>query len=210
MIRSNYDPEAKMRRELEKEIREKKLRRAEVMIERSGLKELIAENTFDSFVDEEPWQKRMKRIALEYASDPTGWIIFCGQSGSGKTHLCTAIAGEMMRKNGVPVAYMLWRQHYMKASRYEEEDFRDELRRCDCLYIDDLFKGLMTDAQVALAFDLLDARYRSNKPTIISTELSMEDIGKVDEAIYGRIKHRARGRIVDIKKDGARNQRLHA
>ena len=39
-------------------------------------------------------------------ADPKGWFVTTGRSGAGKTHLCTAICGELLHR-GLPVRYML-------------------------------------------------------------------------------------------------------
>ena len=69
-----------------------KIRRCIWEMEKSGLKNIIREKTFDSYAATEPWQKTIKAGAVAYAEHPEGWLLFCGQPGSGKTHLCTAIA----------------------------------------------------------------------------------------------------------------------
>ena len=54
----------------------------------------------------------------------------------------------------------------------------------------------MTDADINLAFEILNARY--NDPmlrTVISSELPVEKILAIDEAVGGRIVERARGFI---------------
>lgn len=199
---------AKTMKALEDELREKRMKRTEAMIEASGLSTAIKNMTFESFKADEEWKARMKSMAEEYARNPSGWIVFCGQSGAGKTHLCTAIAGRLMKERLIPVTYMLWRQDYFRATGFDSEEYRNTLRKCECLYIDDLFKGAAPEKQLGLAFDILDARYREKKLTIISTELSMNEIGEVDEALWGRMKQMAKGHIVGIKKERGRNQRI--
>lgn len=179
--------------------------RAERAIKESGLSDAIDKMTFNSFITDTPWRERMKADAERYAEDPTGWIIFTGQSGSGKTHLCTAIAGKLMKEKSIPVTYMLWTQEYMKAARFTETEYRKKLRECECLYIDDLFKPSINETQLWIAFEILDARYRENKLTIISTERTMSEIAYHDEALFGRIKQRSV--IVGIKKEKGRNFR---
>jgi chromosomal replication initiation ATPase DnaA len=56
-------------------------------MKRSGLKNIIKDYTFDKFEDSEPWQQAIKKASMEYAENPEGWFLLCGQSGAGKTHL---------------------------------------------------------------------------------------------------------------------------
>ena len=61
------------------------------------------------------------------------------------------------------------------------------------LYIDDFFKGSVSDADINLAFELLNDRYNSKRMTILSSERSVEDILELDEAIGSRIYERSKG-----------------
>lgn len=85
-----------------------KIRRCVWEMEKSGLKNIIKEKTFDTFRDTEPWQTTIKQAAMSYASNPEGWLLLCGQSGSGKTHLCTAVCRHRLL-SGDEVRYMPWR-----------------------------------------------------------------------------------------------------
>ena len=198
--------EEKFRRELEEDTKRKLMARTERLLKESGLSEAIKSKNFDSFTTQYEWQNKAKQLAMRYADNPQRWFAACGQSGSGKTHLCTAIAGKLLG-DGIPVHYMLWRQDLLRATGYDGEEYRRELRNCSVLYIDDLFKGGISPAQIQLAFDILDARYRKQKRTIISTEYNLGELAEIDEAIAGRIRQMTRGALCDIKKDASRNWR---
>ena len=74
------------------------------------------------------------------------------------------------------------------------------------LYIDDLFKGNVTGADLNLAFQLINARYNDRKLiTILSSELTLSEIIEQDEALGGRIYERARGFVLAAPN---RNRRL--
>lgn len=67
-------------------------------LERSGLKDSVAEYTFKNYKADKPWQKGILEKAVEFAKDPKGWFYIGGQVGSGKTHICTAIASHLIKK----------------------------------------------------------------------------------------------------------------
>lgn len=73
-----------------------KIRRCVWEMERSGLKNIIREKTFETYTVTEPWQKAIREGAIAYADKLDGWLLFCGQSGSGKTHLCTAVCRQRL------------------------------------------------------------------------------------------------------------------
>jgi DNA replication protein DnaC len=66
----------------------------------------------------------------------------------------------------------------------------------DVLYIDDLFKTgrgvgkkaqMPTEADINLAFEIINSRSIQRKPTIISSESTIYEILNIDEAIGSRI-----------------------
>lgn len=139
---------------------------------------------------------------------------------SGKTHLCTAICREFLLA-GRKVLYMLWRDEIvqLKANVNDAEAYRkiiDKYKTADVLYIDDLFKtGKTADQQnqkptaadINAAFEIINYRY--NNPallTIISTELSEDELLDIDEAVGSRIYERAKA--ITIAKDRSRNYRI--
>ena len=85
----------------------------------------------------------------------------------------------------------------------------NEFKKTDVLYIDDLFKQQnVGDADIKLAFEIIDSRYREDRITVISSELNIDDIMGIDEAVAGRILQMSRGYQLNIDKDRNKNYRL--
>lgn len=196
------------------------IRNSIMRMKRSGLKDIIKDYTFDKFEDTEPWQKALKAAAVEFAKEPKGWFFLGGQSGAGKTHLCTAICREFLL-SGQHVRYMLWRDEIvkLKAVVNDAEEYSkiiEPYKRVQVLYIDDLFKtGKTADQQnqrptqgdINAAFEIINYRY--NNPglvTIISSELTVDELIDIDEATGGRIYERSKA--FNIAKDRSRNYRI--
>ena len=201
-----------------------KPRRSLRRLEKSGLKSLIKDYTFARFNVHKPWQGLMLNAARSYAEKPEGWFFVGGQSGSGKTHICTAICRELLL-SGRAVIYMLWRDTVaqLKAAVTDEKRYAElinEYKTVDVLYIDDLFKSgrskeaaaQPTSADINVAFEILNYRY--NNPallTVISSEYSIGDIISIDEAVGGRIYERTKnGNACSIKRDRGKNYRLRS
>lgn len=194
-------------------------------LEKSGLKNIIRDYTFAKFETSEPWQQALKNAAVKFVQDPNNNFFFVGgQSGSGKTHICTAIAGYYL-KHGKNAKYMLWRDDVtrIKASITDSTEYAkamDELKTVEILYIDDLFKtgkdnngkvAQPTAADVNIAFEIINYRYNNpNLITVISSERSIQALTEIDEAIGGRIAERAMqaGYGFNIKPDPNKNQRI--
>ncbi len=181
-------------------------------IQQSGLKDALDRYTMDKFTTAHEWQRRMKDTATDYLRERNGWLIASGRPGSGKTHLCTAVCGELMNSN-VGVIYFQWRldSPKLKAIVNDADTYAEELNRLcaiQCLYIDDFFKGAVTDGDKKLAFSILNARYNNTKLlTIISSELSIEEIIDIDEAIGSRMYERSKGHYIRVSGDD-KNVRL--
>lgn len=192
-------------------------RRSLQLIERSGLKGSLEKYTFAAFDVREPWQRIIRDKAAAYVEDYKGkWLYIGGQVGAGKTHLCTAVVGELLRR-GVPARYMLWRDEIVriKATVTDETAYRDAvepLKHVEALYIDDFFKTESgkqpTSADINVAFELLNHRYINNKPTIISSERSVDDLLAIDEATGSRIYQMTRDHCINIARGAGRNYRL--
>lgn len=185
-------------------------RRAMRRAAESGLSDMITRYTFKTFEPVDDWQRSALEMSRTYAENPKGWMIMTGSPGTGKTHLCTAVCGDLI-KQGYDVRYFLWRTDAPVLKAFAGTvDYEEKVRpykTVKVLYIDDFFKGkTITDADINLAFDILNARYNNvNLITIISSELTIEDLLDVDQALGSRIYER---RGVYIKTKGKPNWRL--
>lgn len=202
-----------------------RVRNAIHKLNRSGLKNMVKDYTFAKFEAVEPWQQAIKTAAERFCADEEhNWFFIGGQSGAGKSHLCSAIAVHYIRK-GKDTKYMLWRDEIakIKACVNDVEQYAammDELKKAEVLYIDDLFKtgkaqdgkpAMPTAADVNAAFEVINHRY--NNPgliTIISSERTLNDLNAIDEAIAGRIAERSKagGYCMNLKPDQSRNYRM--
>ena len=191
-----------------------KLRHAFDRIESSGLKESMENMTFDNFKYSTSWQEKLFELARKYSHVlPAKWLLMSGQSGIGKTHLCTAVVGKLLKANR-EVIYMPYREALPELKRLIlTDEYYKKMRlyqNCEYLYIDDLFKGLRKDkesADVAIMFEILDYRARNKLATILSTEKSISELLDIDEAVGGRINQMCGEWKIEVKKDQKKNYR---
>lgn len=183
-------------------------------MDRSGIPpDALAACTWENWKTPENWQRRALAMAQDYvqqiaAGDPS-WFIICGTPGCGKTTLCTTIFRAIV-EGGKPGLYVSWREFARRAKAVgnDRDDFREEtepLKNTPLLYLDDFWKGEIRPADVHLAFELINARYISKKPTILSSENTLEAILRGDEAIGSRLFEMAGGYYMDCSR--ARNWR---
>lgn len=194
-----------------------KARKSLERIEKSGIKNAIEQLRFDNFITPEKWQESMLNTAKAYVENGENkWLFFGGNSGSGKTHLCTAVCGELL-KRGKAVRYMMWRDEgtKLKALVNDSAEYSrliGELKEIEVLYIDDFLKVQRgqqpTTADINLAFEILNYRYANKLQTIISSEKTLDDILSLDDAVGGRIYELAKGFGMSIAYDKNKNFRL--
>lgn len=189
----------------------------------SGLGELLDKSSFEKYEVKEAWHDKMKKSALHYAANHReSWFYLAGQSGSGKTMLCTAICKELINQ-GFNVCYMLWDKISQKldAYRYKEalyDSFICEIKDAEVLYIDDFLKtdqgtdGIPlrpSSSELKKAYTVINERYLARKITLISSEHYITEIASYDSATGGRIKEMSGDYTLSIKRDEKRNYRLY-
>ena len=198
------------------------IRRSKWLLKASGLADLAERCTFDTYKATEPWQVYIRNRAegfLEKAMSGSGRGFFIGgQTGCGKTHICTALTVSLIN-SGKSARYMLWTDEAARLKACVNDDqyasLMWPLKAVDVLYIDDLFKptgasGQPTQADIRLAYELINYRYNStNKVTIISSERTTGELCEIDEAIGGRIVEKSGQYCINIARDRAKNWRLN-
>lgn len=185
--------------------------RARDMIKRSGISPELQQKTFGNFNTKGNEQlSNAKAKAAKYAEDfiriehdRRNSMLLCGQVGAGKTHLGMAVCGSLM-DSGVAVIYMAYRNAVtkIKQSVIDEEAYSREMSQymsARVLYVDDLLKGKLTEADINIMYEIVNYRYMNNMPMVISTEKTPNDILAFDEATGSRIIEMCRGNIVQFR-----------
>jgi len=181
----------------------------------SGLMHEFEAHTFDSFKTNKKHHLGMKQKALSYL-DHGDWIVFSGQYGSGKTHICDAICGQlvMQGKNFKYLPFVsvipklaLDRNNFHTDVSDKAEMEIDRIKTVDYLYIDDFLK---TTPKIDLIWEIIDFRYKNPKlKTIISTEHFYDELKRIDGAFASRIFERCNGwdYFIEIDRDNSKNER---
>lgn len=171
----------------------------------SGMGKLIEKQSFDNFdinwyatSDEE--LKRMQTnvdMAKAYANGfgtHSDNLLLIGKTGTGKTHISTAIAKTVIGK-GFSVLYDSaqniisdYENDRFKSGYGQYEPLAAKYTECELLIIDDLGTEFSNQFTVSCLYNLINTRSNRGLSTIISTNLSAEELAaKYEGRIYSRI-----------------------
>lgn len=117
-------------------------------------------------------------------------LFFYGSVGAGKSFLSNCIAKELI-ENGRLVLYFSAGgliDALSGKSREEQSAAARDLYDCDLLVIDDLGTEYTNAYVISQFFSCLNERHLRRKPTLISTNLSLEDLrNRYSERIFSRV-----------------------
>jgi DNA replication protein DnaC len=118
-------------------------------------------------------------------------VVLTGPSGTGKTHLAAASMRKFIKDNAGLRTSRFWTEYEfaaaVKASYQGSEDVLARAAAVDLLVLDDFGSVRATDWSAATLCGLLSSRADHEKWTIITTNLSQEEISNLDERLASRM-----------------------
>jgi DNA replication protein DnaC len=130
--------------------------------------------------------------ARNYARHLNGWLLLMGGYGTGKTHLAAAVANEVVNA-GVQTLFLTvpdlldWLRGSYASSETTYESRFDEIRNIKFLVLDDLGTQNTTPWAREKLFQIINYRYTHRLPTLLTTNLSLEQI---DDRVSSRLRDR--------------------
>jgi len=135
-----------------------------------------------------------------------GSILFTGKTGCGKTHLAVAILRELVKRLDayefcfitapellleIRATFKPHAKKYNDAGQCEadtEQDVLDKYSKCELLILDDLGAEKVSDFTIQSLYLVIDRRNRNLRPTIVTTNLSLEEIEtQIDARMASRL-----------------------
>ncbi len=109
-------------------------------------------------------------------------LYFCGDVGSGKTHLAVAVMNELITRKRVPSLFVTvpelldnLRGSYNDPGRNLDE-WMDAVKNADVLVLDDLGSERVTEWVRERIFVIVNHRYREALPTIFTSNIGPEEL----------------------------------
>jgi len=121
--------------------------------------------------------------AKAFAEVPSGWLVFIGPGGSGKTHLVCAIANYCLSL-GRPAFYMgaadlldHLRSAFSPNSDITHDELFEQVKSTPLLILDDLNMATTTAWARVKMEQLLDHRFNARLATVITADVPIEEFG---------------------------------
>ncbi len=179
-------------------------REISLLYDQSNIREMISADNFStlsySYYEGQDLSRfeRAVKICREFAEtfkQDYHNLFFYGTVGTGKSFLSGCVANELL-KQGCSVIYFssselfetLARYSFDKSSKELLYDFYHDLYHCDLIIIDDLGTELTNSFVASQLFSCLNERHLRRKATIISTNLSLEELrDRYSDRVFSRI-----------------------
>lgn len=189
--------EARHQKELEE--KSKEMKRIASLKKNSLMDKKFESSTFANIVVTPDNQKQIK-LARRYADkfdklyEKNQGLLFYGDVGTGKTHIACCIGNALMEKFisvfATSFVKILQKSKGFRSTE-EKEAYIAKMNSAKLLILDDLGAERDTGYALEIVYNIIDARYRSGKPMIVTTNLTMSQMQEEDDIrlrrIYDRI-----------------------
>lgn len=145
----------------------------------------------------------------EFKKDGKG-LLLSGPVGTGKTYLAACIANALIDKGyRVKMTKFTDLVNTLQGMYEGKQRFINSLNDFQLLILDDLGVERNSEYMQEMVYNILDSRYRSGLPLIITTNLTLEEIKKPQDIGHSRIYDRILERCFPIVVDGGSRRRKH-
>lgn len=164
----------------------------------------LRKHTFENDLGYNPKQIRMAKRYVQHweemQKNSTGLLLW-GDVGTGKSFIAGCIANALLDK-GVPVIMTNFARLLNKLTDMYAGDrnaYIDSFNRYQLMIIDDL--GVERNSEFAReqVFSVIDSRYRSELPMIVTTNLTLEELQHPEDLSRSRIYDRVLERCLPIR-----------
>ena len=137
----------------------------------------------------------------DFASKNAGLVLW-GDVGTGKTFFAACIANALVEQN---VSVKMTNFSTILNGLFAESDknkYLDRLNDHSLLIIDDLGIERGTEYAIEQVYNVIDTRYKSGKPLIVTTNLTLDELKAPTDIPHKRIYDRVLGMCVPVMFNG--------
>lgn len=169
-----------------------------------------------TFANDDHANEKVSKIAKNYVehfqefSKKGKGLVLCGGVGTGKTFIASCIANALIDEGYTCLVTNFSRIVNTLSGMFEgKQNYIDNLNDFDLLVIDDLATERNTEYMNEIVYTIIDSRYRSGKPLIVTTNLSFQALRSPEsidrQRVYSRILEMCFPVLVDGKDRRAGN-----
>lgn len=160
-------------------------------IERARIPMRFKDRTFENYRAATSAQKKAVIVCREYADSFSEHyeygrgILLLGNVGTGKTHMATAIANQVLQTTKHSVLYVTAgaiirhvKASFDRDSEYSESDAYNAFDKPGLLIIDEVGVQNATEFELTVMFEVVNSRYEDMQPTMIISNRSTADLPK--------------------------------
>lgn len=137
-------------------------------------------------------------------------LLFFGGVGTGKTYAAACIANALIDEGRPCLMTNFSRLANTISGMFEgKQEYIDSLNKYDLLVIDDLATERDTEYMQEIVFNVIDSRYRANKPLIVTTNLTSDEISKAADTSRQRIFSRLYDMCIPFEVSGTDRRRAN-
>ena len=131
-------------------------------------------------------------------------LILWGNIGTGKTYAAACLANELicLYNTSVHMTNFATILNDLTSNANDRNEYVENLCKCDLLIIDDLGMERNTSFATEQVYNVIDTRYQTQKPLVITTNLTLDFIKNPQNIEYARIYDRILEMCTPIHFDG--------
>lgn len=138
-----------------------------------------------------------------------GLLLF-GGVGTGKTYAAACIANALIDEGRPCLMTNFARLANTLSGTFDgKQEYIDSLNKYDLIVIDDLATERNTEYMQEIVFNVIDSRYRANKPLIVTTNLTSDEISKAADTSRQRIFSRLYDMCIPFEVSGTDRRRAN-
>ena len=167
-----------------------------------------------TFKNDDGHNQKMTDVMQNYAKNFTDFkkdgkgLLLHGTVGTGKTYFAACIANSLIDEGFKVVMTNFARlTNQLQGMFAGRQEFIDDFNNYSLLIIDDLGAERNSDYMKEIVFNIIDARYRSGLPFIITSNLTMDEIKNPQDRGYARIYDRILERCFPVEVSGTSRRR---